>query len=121
MPKCRVPWPRRSGRETSESWTTIACVTSKPTPGCGKPSPARKNRLAEEGEASSVTETLIFIAILGVLLLQLLGRFLERMRVSEAVPEQRSADEELDRQPLPDRSSETPVLAKPYPPGLPQL
>jgi len=68
-----------------------------------------------------VTETLIFIAILGVLLLQLLGRFLERMRVSEAVPEQRSADEELDRQPSPDRSSETPVLAKPYPPGLPQL
>ncbi len=68
-----------------------------------------------------MTETLIFLAILGVLLLQLLGRFLERMRVSEAVPEQRSGDEQLDRQPVPDNSSEMPVLAKPYPPGLPQV
>ena len=43
------------------------------------------------------------------------------MRVSEAVPEQRSGDEQLDRQPVPDNSSEMPVLAKPYPPGLPQV
>ena len=69
-----------------------------------------------EGERA-MTETLIFIAILGLLFLQLLGRFLQRMQVSEAGPEQRSEEEQT----LPERPPDTPVLAQPYPPGLPHV
>jgi hypothetical protein len=68
----------------------------------------------------SVTETLIFIAILGLLFLQLLGRFLKRMQVSSTEPEQRSAEEPEQRS-LPERRPETRVFAQPYPPGLPHV
>lgn len=67
-----------------------------------------------------MTETLIFIAILGLLFLQLLGRFLKRMQASEADPEQHSA-EELAKQTLPERPPDTSVFAQPYPPVLPHV